>query len=63
MATMTQGVSGIGAAGVEDGGGGGGGRGRDSSWCGGGCRLSSVVDDFEICRSSNPVATSYSLFL
>jgi hypothetical protein len=63
-AASSEGGGGVGAPGAGGGGGdgGGGGGGGIPSWCGGGCRVPSVVDDGEIWGSSNPAATPYSLF-
>jgi hypothetical protein len=60
-AASSEGGGGVGAPGAGGGGGDGGGGGIPS-WCGGGCRVPSVVDDGEIWGSSNPAATPYSLF-
>jgi hypothetical protein len=60
-ASCLEGGGGVGTPGAGGGGGDDGGGGIPS-WCGGGCRVPSVGDDGEICGSSNPAATPYSLF-
>jgi hypothetical protein len=61
-ASALEGGGGVGAPDAGDGGSDGGSGGGIPSWCGGGCRVPSVRDDGEICGSSNPAATPYSLF-